>query len=102
MSVGKKHVRPRVVRVGRTKATENLYNREHDRSEAIRRAAVELAWVLDIPESEFWTRTMPQALFDTLESYEIGAGYVAAKAYVDWVRIQHPDVADLEDRGDSE
>lgn len=88
-----KHVKPYIVRISRDGDTEKLYRLEHQRNEAIQAAARELAKVVGVTEGrDFWPRVMPQALFDLLESFEIGASYVAAKAYVEYCEQVHPDM----------
>jgi hypothetical protein len=37
---------------------------------------------LDQDKVTFWKRAIPQALFDTLESYEVAVAIVAAEAFL--------------------
>ena len=77
---------PQNIYIQRTKDTERLYNCEERVSIAIMDAARELGRVLGHDEDEFWSRTMPQALFDILDNYH-PAGEGAVRAYL----RAHPD-----------
>lgn len=85
--------KPSNIRIDRMEETEKLYRLEHLRSEAIRAAANELAVVLGHDgEKDYWKVTMPQALFDVLDSFELAASYQAAKAFVESYEKTHPDM----------
>ena len=77
---------PRNIYILRTQDTQVLYVVEERRSIAIMDAAHELGRVLGHKEDEFWARTVPQALFDILETYH-PAGEGAVRAYL----RAHPD-----------
>lgn len=77
--------KPSMLRIPRGTKTERLYRAEERRSRAIQDAAHELSAVLghDIQSGDFWRRTMPQALFDVLESSDSNASIAAAQAYLE-------------------
>lgn len=64
-----KVVPPMGVMVERGPNTKTLYRLEEERNEAIKAAARELAKVLEHASGEYWTRTMPEALYATLDAY---------------------------------
>lgn len=59
-----------------------LYELENRRTEIIRACAEEWARHCDVNKKEFWTRSLPQALFDTLEKYQTECSIVAAEAFL--------------------
>lgn len=59
---------------------EKLYRLESTRNEAFKAAAAELGKLLDHDASEYWTRTMPEALHAILDAFDHGAGIAAAVA----------------------
>lgn len=61
---------------------ERLYALERRRSEAIMACAKEWAKIRGYDDEALWVRSVPQALFDTLESYSIGGSIVAAEAFL--------------------
>ena len=64
------------------KTSERLYKLEDKRSEAIKACAEEWAKLMKVPEDRYWEQTLPQALFDTLESYEVAAAAIAAEQFL--------------------
>ncbi len=62
---------------------KKLYTLEDKRSNAVRKAAKELAKVLEHEEKDFYSKTYPQALFDILTNYEKGAAIAAAKSFLE-------------------
>ena len=54
---------------GRDRATARLYQLEEKRNAAVKAAAKELGKLLKHREEEFWTRTMPEALYALLDSF---------------------------------
>ena len=67
---------------GISTATARLYRLEERRDEAIEGAARELGKLWGNSEKNFWTDTMPQALYDILERFDTQAALAAAKAFV--------------------
>lgn len=61
---------------------EKLYALEDTRNKAIKAAAQELADVLGHTKEEYWTKTIPEALANVLESYERAASVAAAIGYL--------------------
>lgn len=89
MTRGEKHVTkidgfrwPDDSRIDRTRASERLYKREHERTKAIEAAARELAAFRKHDRKDFWTVTMVEELHTILDTYEKGAALVAAEAYL--------------------
>lgn len=87
---------PTMRRIGRGSDTEKLYRLEHDRDNAVRMAAAELARVLrsygvierDATQgTPYYTDVLPEALFSLLEGEDTSAALLAALAFVDWYRI---------------
>lgn len=76
-----KYTKPSNIFIGLS-ATQ-LYNLERRRSAAIRACANEWARVIGVDKAEFWTRSIPQSLYETLEQYEIGAAVIAAEAFLE-------------------
>jgi hypothetical protein len=70
--------------------TKRLYMLEEARSEAIAKAAREYARVMGHDERDYWVRTMPQALFDLLDSFDVDAAHAAAEAFLDYQRRRFP------------
>jgi hypothetical protein len=78
-------IEPTEIFIGRSKATDKLYDAEEVRAEAIKSCAKEWAKVhgADVEDKDaFWNHIIPQALFDTLESYSPAAAIVAAEAFL--------------------
>lgn len=89
-------VKPHIIRINRTRETEKLYTLERKRNDAIKAAAKEYAKVMDHPAREYWSRTIPQALFDTLESFQGSSSYAAAKAYCEWYETREAELLEAE------
>lgn len=81
--INPQYKKPSGVFIGRGDNTEQLYRLEEKRSQAIRAAAQSLGKVLGFDEKEFWTRTLPEELYNILESYDVDAAKVAAIAYLE-------------------
>lgn len=79
----KVYMKPMPLRLERQERTEELYRLEHQRNEAIIGAAREWAKYMGVQKKEFWTRALPQQLFDLLDSFEHGASRMAAEAYLE-------------------
>lgn len=88
----KRYTRPRIIMIGRSRETESLYTAERRRNDAVQAAAKKLAAVLGHAPGEYWTRTIPQALFDTLESFQREAAYLAAREFVRSVEQRWPEM----------
>lgn len=83
-------VKPAGQRIGRDESTEKLYVLEDKRDAAFKKAALELGCVLGHdPKTEYYTRTLPEALLSVLEAYEPEAARIAAQVF-----LQHADVRD--------
>jgi len=63
-------------------AGEKLYDLERKRNEIIHACAKQWAKIAKVSDKEHWTRCIPQALHDTLESYQTECGIIAAEAYL--------------------
>lgn len=74
---------PHTIRIGMNSISRRLYQAEEERTKAIKKAAKELAKVLGHSEDEFWSKTMPQALFDILISFDTTAATEAATAFLE-------------------
>lgn len=79
----KEYTKPKSVSIAFSKESKRLYGLEANRSVAIKDCATEWAKVTGVEQSEFWTRSIPQVLFDTLNSFDREAAYIAAKAYIE-------------------
>ena len=79
----KVYIKPTVIRGGRQGVTEKLYALESQRNNNILAAAKEWGRLNSIPQGEFWTRSLPQQLFDLLGSFDRSASKVAAEAYLE-------------------
>lgn len=82
----KEYIKPTVIRIELTSETEKLYKLENERNGLIRTAAHEWSTLMGVDKSEFWTRALPQQLFDLLESFDHEASKVAAEAYLEFYR----------------
>lgn len=89
---GKTVQTPRTIRIPRTPETERLYKLELAAETAFRKAAQELAKVRNDSPLDFWTVTLPQALFDFLDGWHSPAVLAACKATVE--RIEARDQRD--------
>lgn len=84
----KTYIIPECIRIGRSDRTERLYALESASTTAIGKAARELAQVLNHDKGEYWTRTMPLALFTVLESFDRHASEAAAVGYLRQTRAR--------------
>lgn len=81
-------VKPQMINVGKSSASKRLYELERLRAELIKKCAKEWNKIAAKhfgfdPEENIWVRGMPQALFDTLESFEQPSSQLAAQAYLE-------------------
>ena len=60
-----------------------LYLLEEERDRAIQAAATELGKKLGHQPEQYWTHTMPEALLNTLASFDTFAAVLAAEAYLE-------------------
>ena len=65
-----------------SKLTRKLYALERKRSELIEEITKVWAQIAEVDASEYWTRSLPQTLHDTLENYQTECGIVAAEAFL--------------------
>jgi hypothetical protein len=56
---------------------------ERLRLEMLKASAREWLNLVDLSQERFWTTALPQALYDTLVSFELGAARVAAQAFLE-------------------
>lgn len=89
-----KIVRPRVIYLGSGGTNEKLYRLEAKRKGVIERCANELAKILNHREQDYWEETMPQALYDVLESYSPNTVAVVCKAWLE----DHPQAKQFADQ----
>jgi hypothetical protein len=61
---------------------KRLYALEEKRSAAIKACAEEWAKLFDVPEDRYWQVSLPQALFDILENYEVAVSTIAAEQFL--------------------
>lgn len=78
-----KVVKPAAMFIGQSKASAKLYQLEESRGKIIGQCAVEWSKFFDVDKSEYWSRAIPQALFDTLDGHSTSAGMIAAEAYLE-------------------
>lgn len=71
---------------------------ERLRLEMVKASAREWMNLVDLSEEQFWTTALPQALYDTLISFELGAARVAAQAFLE----DNPETAESGTEGDQE
>lgn len=67
---------------------KKLYELERKRNELLAECAKQWAKIADVDKKKYWTRSVPQALHDTLESYQTECGIIAAEAFLErhgWV-----------------
>ena len=64
------------------KLGRKLYDLERKRSVLIEQIAAVWSEIAEVDKSEYWTRSLPQALHDTLENYQTECGIVAAEAFL--------------------
>jgi len=83
---------PTIMMIGRGPDTEKLYKLERQRQDIIGRCAKEWAEVMEVPESEFWKRSLPQQLFDILESWERASAVAAAEAFLAYAKDKWPEL----------
>ncbi len=75
------YIKPRSVWIGQE--ARALYAAEERRRKAIGACATEWAKVTDTPKTQYWKQSIPQVLFDTLNTYETGAALIAAEAFLE-------------------
>jgi hypothetical protein len=56
-----------------------LYKLEEQRTKAIKACAREWATIAGIGEENYWTTSIPQALFDSLDNWDTGCAAIAAE-----------------------
>jgi len=76
----------------RQKSAE-LITLERLRQEMVKASAREWTNVMDLPGERFHGTAIPQALYDTLGSFDVGAARVAAQAFLE----DHPGSASVPD-----
>jgi hypothetical protein len=81
--ISKQYVKPTNPFIGRGDKTEALYQREEKRDEAFHAAAQSLGRVLGHTEKEFWTKTLPEALYAMLDHWDHHAGELACIAFLE-------------------
>lgn len=67
-------------------SARKLYQAEERRSTAIKTCATEYCRLAELDHKDqivFWKTAIPQALFDTLDSFETSASITAAKAFLE-------------------
>ena len=82
MAQVKVYIEPGSHFISRSDETEKLYRLEEKRNVAIKDCATEWAKINAVPQEEFWTQSLPQALFDLLQSFDSKAAEMAALAYL--------------------
>jgi hypothetical protein len=75
-----KYTHPHQFYVPKAEETERLYSLEEKRSNIMKECAKEYSKVCSIPEGEYWTRAIPQMLFDILDNYDTTAALLACEA----------------------
>ena len=68
---------------GDGKEGKKLYDLERKRNEIVGECAKQWAVLAEVDQKEYWFRSLPQALHDTLESYQTECGIVAAEAFLE-------------------
>lgn len=81
--IRKQYVKPINPFIGRGDATEALYQKEEKRDNAFRASAEALGRVLDHTDKEFWTKTLPEALYAMLDHWDHHAGELACIAFLE-------------------
>jgi|SRR5215831_3691902 len=77
-------VKPQNIFIGTgNAAARKLYALEERRAEIIKKCAEQWSRVCEVPESEFWTRAIPQALHDMLEAYGTETGIIACESFLE-------------------
>lgn len=61
---------------------KRLYTYEEQRGKIIEKCAKEWAKLAEVPEEEYWYQSLPQALHDMLENYQLESSIVAAEAFL--------------------
>jgi hypothetical protein len=82
-TVRKQYRKPVNPFIGRGEDTEALYKREDKRDEAFKLAAESLGRVLGFTERQFWTHTLPEALFGMLDHWDSMASEQACIAFLE-------------------
>lgn len=85
----KVYVPPQANRIPRIRETAKLYEREEALYESFTAAAQELGKVLRHHKEDYWTRTVPQAIYDFMDHFDCAAVRAACKA---WLEL-NPEVA---------
>lgn len=70
-----------------------LYELEEKRSNILRECAQEWSKAVGVSKKDFWTRSLPQAIFDMLHNYEVGTAIVACEAFLTQMgwKIERPE-----------
>jgi hypothetical protein len=73
---------PQRIRIGRGKSTDRLYDLEEKRQAAIEACAKEWAKVRGVDDGRYWIETLPQQLFDIMESYDPYIAITACEGFL--------------------
>lgn len=79
----KKYTKPGLIRIERFDKTEGLYMAEEHIHELARKAINEWLKITETPKSEYWTKGVPQHLFDYLDSWDREGAELAAVAFLE-------------------
>ena len=63
-------------------SSEKLYRLEEKRNELIKRCAEEWLKIVGLTKQDFWTKALPTALFDLLESFDLNASKAACEFFL--------------------
>lgn len=87
MKGAKDYVKPTGPRIGRSGRTEKLYALENALSEAFRASSEELGRLMEHKKAEYFTHTLPEAIFSFLEGYDSNAVRLGVELWLQ--RHQH-------------
>ena len=77
-----KAIEPTHTKIPHNSRTKRLYSLENQLHEVLKGCALEWLKVNGMPEKEMWSRAVPQAMFDLMDSFDSDCSEAACKAYL--------------------
>jgi len=83
------YLKPKLIGIPKALASGKLYLLEEKLSETFSRVAEELGKIRGYRAGEFYSRSIPQAIFDFLELQDDGAAKIAAESFLEYLKQKH-------------
>ena len=80
-----KYTKPRLIRISRDYNTKKLYELEEKLHGYLNACTEEWAILNDISLNDFYTHSLPQTLFDLLESMDLESSKIACEGFLEYL-----------------